>query len=149
MSNYIGVRCPVCNKKFTEADDIVVCPVCGAPHHRSCYAEKNQCAFVEDHLSGKEWHDPAGQVPPSEQEAANLKTCARCGEQNKSDNLFCQTCGYPITAPNNQSSQGETLGDGPYHWFGMGELGGTQVNAISMAYGGLKPDDEIDGETVK
>jgi hypothetical protein len=149
MSNYIGVRCPVCNKKFTEADDIVVCPVCGAPHHRSCYAETKQCAFVEDHLSGKEWHDPNGQVPPYEQETAGgTKTCTRCGTVNKSDSLFCETCGYPMTLPEHQAARHEAPGEAPYQWFGMGEFG-TQVNAISMAYGGLKPEDEIDGEPVK
>ena len=28
---FIGSKCPYCNKIFTEADDIVVCPECGTP----------------------------------------------------------------------------------------------------------------------
>lgn len=27
--DYKGIKCPVCDKPFTENDDIVVCPVCG------------------------------------------------------------------------------------------------------------------------
>ena len=29
--------CPVCEEKFKENDEIVVCPECGTPHHRDCY----------------------------------------------------------------------------------------------------------------
>ena len=36
MSNYTGCKCPVCQQPFTETDDIVVCPECGAPYHRAC-----------------------------------------------------------------------------------------------------------------
>lgn len=33
-------KCPVCDKQFKKGDDIVVCPECGAPHHRECYEKK-------------------------------------------------------------------------------------------------------------
>ena len=36
-NRYSGLCCPVCKVKFKDDDDIVVCPACGAPHHRSCY----------------------------------------------------------------------------------------------------------------
>lgn len=29
--DYIGFRCPVCDKNFHADDDVVVCPVCGTP----------------------------------------------------------------------------------------------------------------------
>lgn len=143
MSNYIGVRCPVCNKKFTEADDIVVCPVCGAPHHRHCYAEKNQCAFVADHMSGKEWSDPAAEIPPHEQAgASDAKPCSRCGSVNPEGTIFCQTCGNPMTiSPPKQDQQ--QPGQWAFPGFPM------QVDAISMAYGGLSPDETIGGESVR
>ena len=41
--NYKGVSCPVCGQEFKEGDDIVVCPECGAPHHRSCYKQLGNC----------------------------------------------------------------------------------------------------------
>ena len=40
-------QCPVCNKTFQDGDDVVVCPECGAPHHRECYEQNGHC-FYED-----------------------------------------------------------------------------------------------------
>lgn len=142
MSSYIGVRCPVCNKKFTEADDIVVCPVCGAPHHRDCYAEKNQCVFVADHLSGKEWTNPMEQVTTPQN--PEMKTCTRCGAQNGGDSIFCQICGNPMTPRPGEQQQAPYQRQ--YNFPGGIQM---QVDTISMAYGGLDPEDTIDGETVK
>ena len=45
MSLYKGYKCAACGNVFDENDDVVVCPECGAPHHRSCYLEKGQCAL--------------------------------------------------------------------------------------------------------
>jgi hypothetical protein len=35
--------CPVCEEKFKENDEIVVCPECGTPHHRDCYINLGEC----------------------------------------------------------------------------------------------------------
>lgn len=90
MPGYVGVRCPVCNKKFMSTDDIVVCPVCGAPHHRACYAQKNECAFAAEHMSGKEWRAPHD---PQEEHAASAKACPSCGANNPQESIFCAICG--------------------------------------------------------
>lgn len=148
MSNYIGVRCPVCNKKFTEADDIVVCPVCGAPHHRECYMQANQCAFVEEHMDGKEWSDPAGQTAGGAGET-RTRSCTRCGAANPDDQIFCQVCGNPLSlyqAPPGADASREQWG--PYGAGGPGRPY-PNVDAISMAYGGLAPDEEVEGESVR
>lgn len=58
MEKYTGVCCPVCSKAFDENDDIVVCPDCGAPHHRACYKELGRCAFTEQHTPGNYWKNP-------------------------------------------------------------------------------------------
>ena len=47
VMNYQGVCCPVCGKPFQEGDDIVVCPECGAPHHRECYKSLGHCALQD------------------------------------------------------------------------------------------------------
>ncbi len=47
IKNYI---CPICNVRFTEDDDVVVCPECGTPHHRECYNKENNC--FNSHLHG-------------------------------------------------------------------------------------------------
>ena len=41
MIDYTGLECPICGEKFTAQDDIVVCPECGAPHHRDCCVKVN------------------------------------------------------------------------------------------------------------
>lgn len=43
--------CPVCNNKFTEDDDVVVCPECGTPHHRDCYFSNGGCFNSDKHNS--------------------------------------------------------------------------------------------------
>lgn len=48
-------KCPVCDRFFTADDDIVICPKCGTPHHRSCYNELGHCANKEKHGSGFEY----------------------------------------------------------------------------------------------
>ncbi|MCL2857462.1 MAG: DUF2628 domain-containing protein [Oscillospiraceae bacterium] len=103
MANYLGVKCPVCSKRFAQADDVVVCPVCGAPHHRECYAQCGECAFTKDHLNGKEWRPPADEGIPGGHGAENRassKTCQRCGSANPNEALFCQICGSSLTVGN-------------------------------------------------
>ena len=34
--------CPVCQKRFVLGDDVVVCPECGAPHHRECFEQNGR-----------------------------------------------------------------------------------------------------------
>lgn len=47
--DYKKYVCPVCNNKFNEDDDIVVCPDCGTPHHRACYLNNGKCFNDEKH----------------------------------------------------------------------------------------------------
>ena len=49
MISYVGLDCPACHRPFIEEDDIVVCPVCGAPHHRDCWNRLGHCACEESH----------------------------------------------------------------------------------------------------
>lgn len=44
--------CPVCNEKFKESDEIVVCPECGTPHHRDCYNSLGECKNASLHKEG-------------------------------------------------------------------------------------------------
>lgn len=58
MSNffrYENQTCPVCSNDFTENDDIVVCPICGTPHHRECYKKNGECGNFEKHNEGYRW----------------------------------------------------------------------------------------------
>ncbi len=59
---YTGNLCPVCNENFKTEDDIVVCPLCGTPHHRECYKKNGECAHSEKHSEGYRW-EPSSTTP--------------------------------------------------------------------------------------
>ena len=52
---YSKDNCPVCNQLFQADDDIVVCPVCGTPHHRECYKQNGACGNADKHSNGFIW----------------------------------------------------------------------------------------------
>lgn len=52
---YTNEACPVCGKNFEAEDDIVVCPLCGTPHHRDCYKKNGECGNAEMHSEGFVW----------------------------------------------------------------------------------------------
>lgn len=99
--NYNSIECPVCNEKFNEHDDVVVCPVCGTPHHRSCWQKNGRCINEEKHVQGFIWQMPETAVsePVNSQSAGeNLKTCPRCGEKNAVYEPVCTRCGERLKA---------------------------------------------------
>ncbi len=58
MDNYFRYseeKCPICEEQFTEQDDIVVCPICGTPHHRACYNQNGECGNEHKHNEGYRW----------------------------------------------------------------------------------------------
>ena len=60
---YTGINCEACGAAFTESDDVVVCPVCGAPHHRTCWNETGRCAHEAAHADGYAWTMPEDREP--------------------------------------------------------------------------------------
>lgn len=70
MSLYTGCKCAVCNQPFQENDDVVVCPQCGTPHHRSCWNELGHCAHEAEHTSGFAWVNDNPAQPKKEEPAA-------------------------------------------------------------------------------
>ncbi len=69
MSNYFRFEnelCPICQQKFSENDDIVVCPVCGTPHHRDCYKQNGECGNFHKHNEGYRWAPSAASEPVNE-----------------------------------------------------------------------------------
>ncbi len=58
MDNYFrysNEKCPVCENEFLPTDDIVVCPLCGTPHHRECYKKNGECSNFDEHNKGFRW----------------------------------------------------------------------------------------------
>lgn len=55
MMRFENKLCPICRTRFVKNADVVVCPTCGTPHHRSCYSIKGRCALEELHAEGWSW----------------------------------------------------------------------------------------------
>ncbi len=152
MSNYTGIQCPVCNKRFEEASDVVVCPVCGAPHHRSCYAQKNQCAFLAEHQSGMEWQAPADATPPPKDKSPATHICGQCGSANGGESIFCQVCGNRLEGGLTASRSSNTSGGNAQKQDGsLYGPGGFQIplDPQIYIYGGVSPEEEMEGVLVR
>lgn len=99
--NYTGIDCPVCNQKFNIDDDVVVCPVCGTPHHRSCWTETGVCKNADKHAEGFIWQATIPEnasINPKHPNSEVLKTCPRCGEKNANYEPVCTRCGERLKA---------------------------------------------------
>lgn len=105
MQNFFGSSCPYCGKEFTPDDDIVVCPECGTPHHRSCYNEHSSCANEEKHSEDFEWKNSnSAAAKPGFSENQNSKTvlCAYCKTENPENSHYCLNCGSPLSSGKNR-----------------------------------------------
>lgn len=123
--NYLKEKCHICENIFTENDDIVVCPVCGTPHHRECYESLGHCKNEKLHSEGYEWlpsenateNEPVKIVADGHQ----IIFCPECGKENPASEPNCVNCGarlynnpqgsfaqQPITLPNMQNEQFST-----------------------------------------
>ena len=118
---YEGEFCPVCGKEFTAQDDIVVCPVCGAPHHRDCYRGNGKCFFEDKHGTGADYREFIGESEDEdfisrvrdelsqgeqaqsaetvEESATQSHYCKRCGGRLIEESDFCVYCGQRTTDP--------------------------------------------------
>lgn len=120
MAEYTHLKCPVCNEEFLEDSDVVVCPICGTPHHRECYKNLGRCANIDWHTQNKiydaelERATIEGEMVRQEREllAAQAKeiqnapmVCTRCGQKNESTSLFCSNCGMPLKSGYDSSEQ--------------------------------------------
>ncbi|MCQ2451474.1 MAG: DUF2628 domain-containing protein [Clostridia bacterium] len=106
--NVEGKKCVACKAYLFSEDDVVVCPVCGAPHHRSCYDKIGHCALEELHGTDKQYDDALetkteeltavkNEMPKSEFGgiASDEVKCHLCGEVYDKENTSCPKCGAP------------------------------------------------------
>ncbi len=96
MANYTGSKCICCGKRFTDEDDIVVCPDCGTPYHRSCYVENGKCINSELHDKNIGWMPDAPAEEVTVTQASEVKRCIRCGAENDPSLRYCEQCGTPL-----------------------------------------------------
>ncbi|MGN0620305.1 MAG: RING finger protein [Porcipelethomonas sp.] len=145
MANYNGAECLICKKKFSDDDDIVVCPECGTPYHRDCYLAKGECVNGKLHESGGSWkRESSSGTDDMSQDAEKdgEKICRMCGASNKAHSLICEKCGSPMIGNNqemgvDQRQYGGCNGNGaPY--------GAMNFNPDDK-FCGMNPDEEFEG----
>ncbi len=97
--------CAVCHAYLFDEDDVVYCPICGAPHHRECYNRINHCALEEFHGTDKQYDKLKAQTETKttadnrqNDNAEGLITCGMCHEKYAFSNNSCPKCGAPNIA---------------------------------------------------
>ena len=136
MASYNGAKCLICEKEFSESDDIVVCPQCGTPYHRECYFEKGECINNTLHESGGTWkrEEAVNSEEKADSRHEHNKICGECGAINKAHSLICERCGNSLL--NNQPKTE------------AGQEGGFKRNDFpfgSMEAMGINPEDKYCG----
>lgn len=159
--SFYKAKCPVCGEDFKEGDDIVVCPTCGTPHHRTCYKNLGHCANEALHATGEQWQPPQEAAPEPERQAGQPNAqegaapgevvCPNCGTPNPSQSIFCGRCGAPLHQSFRQPGTPppyQPNGQGQPGFGGYPPQGGYYVNTFSPL-GGFTENDEIEGVKAK
>lgn len=95
-------KCAVCSAYLFEEDDIVYCPICGAPHHRDCYSSIGKCGFEATHGTDQQYRreeveekKPLESNKPDPTHSPALR-CRGCGAELDENSHFCNNCGTPM-----------------------------------------------------
>ena len=137
MGKYTGCQCIICQKLFEDSDDIVVCPECGTPYHRSCYQSTGKCINQPLHAVGGSWQS----IQDEHRRKLGGIECPHCGYVNLPDAKTCMSCDLPLdlqkTSETAEDDQELTFSapDGEQYYF-----------QASDPCCGMSPDTEIEGE---
>ena len=88
MEEYVGKICPFCKTKISADDEVMICPACNTPHHKSCWDENKGCTTfgcTEQHYE--------------EQGTNPTDVCKKCGAPLGDGQDFCPKCGTPKNEP--------------------------------------------------
>lgn len=141
--DYIGNKCPVCDKYFHVGDDVVVCPDCGTPSHRECYEKLGKCANHDKHSEGFEYNDQA--IPND----AEYTACSKCGAKNPKDAFFCNKCGNNLNL-SDKDNRGQNVNTNGQQYGGMPFGNGSPYQNVVFLdpLAGVKPESDI-GDNIK
>ena len=153
---YKDAACAACGRLFTDEDDVVVCPACGAPHHRECWLKTGKCAMNDAHAEGYVWAFPEDLKPAEPAPAPRQDTpdgpqlsngekviaCPKCGSPNFQNDIYCLRCGARL------DGQAPDEPQDPYDpdYDGDAERGYyNDIRSDFDRYGGISPDASVDG----
>ncbi|MBQ8056912.1 MAG: DUF2628 domain-containing protein [Ruminococcus sp.] len=138
--DYIGNKCPVCDKYFHIGDDIVVCPECGTPHHRECYQNNGGCANADRHKDGFDYQEDIKQSI-NHNESKGIE-CKKCGTKNSEDAFFCTKCGNSLheDRANTNTQNAQAPKEQP---FGNTQFGGNPNVMIFDPLAGVSPSADL------
>lgn len=132
-------QCQICQGYLFDDDDTVVCPVCGAPHHRDCWQTVGHCGVEHNHGTNEQYDllqkkQEEAKAAEETKKANSVNTCPYCHRTSNTEGAeFCPYCGHSY---NPHTQQGNAYGfNGARNPFDV--------------YGGLPKDTTIDGVTVK
>lgn len=80
--NKQGCSCARCKAYLFSEDDVVYCPVCGAPHHRECYNAIGHCALEDFHGTSEEYSNKTEEHENSEKSEKTKNTNSNYSSQN-------------------------------------------------------------------
>ena len=161
MFDYIGEECIVCKQKFKKGDDIVVCPDCGTPYHRECFAKNGACVNLTLHENHQSWtqtvkkENKTSQNQDFDENSANENSfnqnaennsngvCPFCGNVNNPGSSFCSRCGKSLDG-SNENGQFRYANSSTYV-----DMGGKQIKIdFGDKYAGLNPEDDFEGAKI-
>ncbi|MBQ6714720.1 MAG: DUF2628 domain-containing protein [Clostridia bacterium] len=97
-----GKTCGVCHAYLFPEDDVVFCPVCGAPHHRECYNKIGHCALEEFHGTDRQYDVAMAkrekeniQENTENKNEGNFAKCPMCEEKYDNSLNSCPNCSTP------------------------------------------------------
>lgn len=101
---YENEICLGCGKVFESTDDIVVCPECATPQHRSCYEKNHCCVNAHLHESGFEWKSTREKREEKKESEKNEIVCPICQTHNPANSAVCSNCTFPLSKANEQKT---------------------------------------------
>ena len=145
MASYNGAKCLICEKEFSESDDIVVCPQCGTPYHGECYFEKGECINNALHESGGTWkrEEAVNSEEKADSRHEHNKICGECGAINKAHSLICERCGNSLLNNQPKTEAGQE-GGFKRNDFPFGSMEAMGINPEDK-YCGMNPDEKFEG----
>lgn len=107
MHSFKNKTCPYCQSKIKDDLDVIVCSLCGTPHHRECYEENGGCTTygcgnnpttVKEERRREGIDVGAMTIPAARTLVAqtNLIECPNCKKEVEENSNYCKYCGYNV-----------------------------------------------------